>query len=426
MEGAITLVPLAVILLLVLPPLRLHMMIAGLVGGIVAMIIGGYGVGDVTGFYLSGLTQIMSITAIMVLAATAKLLSEMGAIEAIVNFSTRIFKGRLYLAAGLFVLIQASAVYAAGLGAGNTIVTAPMVNSIMGFVPEVVAAMSIVSPTSWATSPSSAESAYISEQWGVDVQTYASHMRPYVFVMWGLATILAVWGVYRRGITAEPSEEGVEEKPMGELAVRASPFIVFLILILIGPWVNQFSGITIFTPITNALIVISLGLSIFWDEEKTWRENLNDTGELFINSGRPILNYLFLAGSFLGFIKVLENLGTFSTLAGYVEFAPTWAILIAAMVIGFLVAVPAGAYTVATDILIIPTLAQAGVEGSTFGFVAMAVAYGAMISPVQINVAATAEGFGVEIPEVISNNTPYMPAALVALMILLAVTGVLF
>ncbi|MBD3204787.1 hypothetical protein GF319_00415, partial [Candidatus Bathyarchaeota archaeon] len=144
MEGAITLVPLAVILLLVLPPLRLHMMIAGLVGGIVAMIIGGYGVGQVTGFYLSGLTQIMSITAVMVLAATAKLLSEMGAIEAIVNFSTRIFKGRLYLAAGLFVLIQAGAVYAAGLGAGNTIVTAPMVNSIMGFVPEVVAAMSIV------------------------------------------------------------------------------------------------------------------------------------------------------------------------------------------------------------------------------------------------------------------------------------------
>jgi len=71
-------------------------------------------------------------------------------------------------------------------------------------------------------------------------------------------------------------------------------------------------------------------------------------------------------------------------------------------------------------------LATPGVEGSTFGFVAMAVAYGAMISPVQINVAATAEGFGIEIPEVISNNTPYMPSALLVLIVLLAISGVLF
>ncbi len=425
MNGILTVIPLVVILVLVLPPFRLHMMIAGLVGAAVAILIGGIPLGDITGLYLSGLGQIMGITSVMILAAAAKLLAEMGAIKSIVNLTSLIFKERLYLAAGLIVLIQAGAVYAAGLGAGNTIVTAPMVNSLMGFVPEVVAAMSIVSPTSWATSPSSAESAYVSSQWGVDVETYASHMRPYVYAMWGLATILAIVGTYRRGVKVEIEEE-VLETPLSTHLVRSTPFMLFLLLILVGPWINSVVGTSLSTPITNVLVVVILAQAIFWDRKKSWNENLSETGRLFVKSSAPILNYLFLAGSFLGFIKMLEAIGTFETLAGYVEFAPPWALLLAAVVIGFIVAIPAGAYTVATDILIIPTLALAGVEGSTFGFVAMAVAYGAMISPVQINVAATAEGFGVEIPEVISNNTPYMPLALLALIVLLAVSGVLF
>jgi hypothetical protein len=425
MNGAITIVPLIVILILVLPPFRLHMMIAGLVGAIVAIWIGGISIGDVTGLYLNGLTAIMSITSVMILAAAAKLLAEMGAIKSIVDLFSLIFRERLYIAAGFMVLIQAGAVYAAGLGAGNTIVTAPMVNSLIGFVPEVVAAMSIVSPTSWATSPSSAESAVLSEAWGVDIETYAAHMRPYVFVMWGLATLLAVVGTYRRGIKAEIREEALET-PMSTHLLRSTPFMLFLLLILIGPWMNQIIGAGIFTPVTNVLIVVTIAQIIFWDREKSWRENLSKTGELFIESARPILTYLFLAGAFLGYINLLQEIGTFTTLAGYVEFAPPWALLLSALIIGFIVAIPAGNYTVATLLLILPTLAEAGVEGATFGFVAMAVAYGAMISPVQINVAATADGFGVKIPEVISNNTPYMPAALLALIIILALAGVLF
>ena len=425
MNGPLTILPLAIILILALPPFRLHMMIAGFAGAIVAIIIGGLGIAQITGLYLSGVGQIMGITSVMIFAATAQLLSEMGAVRAIVDLAMRVFRRRLYLAAGLLVLVQATAVYAAGLGAGNTLVVAPMVNSLIGFVPEVVAGMSIVSPTSWATSPSSAESAYVSSQWGVDVQEYSAYMRPYVFAMWIFAIALTVYGVYRRKITREIEPE-LLEKPLGGMVVKALPFIVFLILILFGPYVNQFLGQTVFSTVTTPLIVIILALIVFWDGTKGWRDNLSNTGRLFIEAARPILYYLFLAGSFLGFIKMLEEIGTFQTLAGYVRFAPPWALLLAAIVIGFLVALPAGAYTVATDILIIPTLALAGVPGKSFGFVAMAVAYGAMISPVQINVAATATSFKKEISDVISNNTPYMPAALIGLLILLALTGVLF
>jgi hypothetical protein len=46
-----------------------------------------------------------------------------------------------------------------------------------------------------------------------------------------------------------------------------------------------------------------------------------------------------------------------------------------------------------------------------FGFVGIAVAQGAMMSPVQINVAATAHGFKTDILMVVRNNAPYMPLA---------------
>jgi hypothetical protein len=76
---------------------------------------------------------------------------------------------------------------------------------------------------------------------------------------------------------------------------------------------------------------------------------------------------------------------------------------------------------VAIDALIIPVLAAVGVPVWAFGFVGIAVAQGAMISPVQINVAATAHGFQTDILRVIRNNVPYMPAALVVTIILAVV-----
>ena len=110
MNGPLTLLPLVIILILALPPFKLHMMVAGLAGAIVAILIGGLGISQITGLYLSGVGQIMGITSVMIFAATAQLLSEMGAVRAIVDLTMRVFGKRLYLAAGLLVLMQATAV----------------------------------------------------------------------------------------------------------------------------------------------------------------------------------------------------------------------------------------------------------------------------------------------------------------------------
>jgi hypothetical protein len=96
-------------------------------------------------------------------------------------------------------------------------------------------------------------------------------------------------------------------------------------------------------------------------------------------------------------------------------------ITITALIAAFLVAVPSAAYTVAIDALIIPVLAAAGVPGLAFGFVGIAVAQGAMISPVQISVAALAHSFRREILDIVRNNAPYMPIMLVITLIMAAV-----
>ena len=46
----------------------------------------------------------------------------------------------------------------------------------------------------------------------------------------------------------------------------------------------------------------------------------NQLGEIFIGGGLTILRYLFLVGLFLGFIKMLGEIGTFASIAKIVSF----------------------------------------------------------------------------------------------------------
>ena len=103
---------------------------------------------------------------------------------------------------------------------------------------------------------------------------------------------------------------------------------------------------------------------------------------------------------------MLGEIGTFASIAKIVSLAPVGIIVVAALVVSFLIAIQSAAYTVAIDALIIPVVAAAGVPAVAFGFIGIAAAHGAMISPVQINVSATAHGFQTDILRVIRNNIP--------------------
>jgi len=431
MKQLLAVAPLFVILVLLLPPFRLHVLVAGLVGGVLAVIIGGLSAPKVTELFFAGMTQILDIKSVMLFAATAMVLARCGCTNAIMELMTRWFGARTELIAAAMVLVQATATYMAGIGAANTLVTAPLVFAAVGFVPLAVVGMSIVSGASWATSPSSAESAYISKQMGISATEYASYMLPYTVAFWVIGALLAWYGVRRyrlagrlvpgvsantradlgnKGAPKAPIEVPVTNGPGIDIgaglsaARRAIPFFVMLLLILVGPPLNRMIGIPLFSAVLLPLWVLLITALLL-------KVHPNRIAEMFVEGGLTILRYMFLVALFLGFIKMLSEIGTFTAIAGLVGFAAPAIVLTAALVVAFLIAIPAAAYTVAIDALIIPVLGAVGVPVWAYGFVGIAVAQGAMMSPVQINVAATAHGFKTDILAVVRNNAPYMPLA---------------
>jgi hypothetical protein len=438
----LNILPLVVILVLLLPPFRFHFLFAGLIGGVTAVIIGGLGPATVTKLVFDGMAQIMSIFSVMLFAATAMVLARCGCTKAVMELIRGWFGDRLEYVAGAMVLVQAAAVYMAGTGAANTLVTAPLVFAAVGFVPLVIVGMSIASGATWATSPSSAESAYISKQMNISVNDYASYMFPYTLTFWAIGIVVAWYGArrYRTAGKLQPgvplktpaqatnpsvaapsraspviaTEAAAEEAPIGSglsATRRALPFFIMLILILVGPPINRATGVPLFSPVLIPLwVLIAAGL-LLW-------VNPNTLAEMFIEGGVTILRYLFAVAVFLGLINLLAEIGTFKAVAGIIGFAPITLLTVAALLAAFLVAIPSAAYTVGIDALIIPVLSAAGVPVWAFGFVGIVVAQGAMISPAQINVAATAHGFQTDIMTIVRNNVPYMPVAFVVTVVM--------
>jgi len=416
--------PLIVILVLLLPPFRFHFLLAGLIGGAVAVVIGGLDAATVSKVFLGGMGQIMTIYSVMLFAATAMVLARCGCTSAVMDLIKERLGDRLELVAAAMVLVQGAASYMAGNGAANTLVTAPLIFAAVGFIPLVVVGMSIVSGASWATSPSSAESAYISKQMAISIGDYASFMLPYTLTLWTLGVVIAWYGARRwrlagklqPGVPPQPStpglepvkvttvqaeEEGLSTKKVGTTR-RALPFFIMLALILAGPPINRAINIPLFSPVLIPLWVLIATALLLW-------VNPNKLAEMFIEGGVTILRYLFAVAVFLGLINLLAEIGTFKAFASMISIAPVTLITIAGLLVAFLVAIPSAAYTVGIDALIIPVLSQLGVPVWAFGFVGIAVAQGAMMSPAQINVAATAHGFQTDIMRIVRNNAPYMP-----------------
>jgi hypothetical protein len=415
------LLPLLVVLVLIMPPFRAHILTAGLAGAVVAIIVGRIPLDKAATLFTAGIVAMLSIVSVVIFASTSMALAKAGSISSTLNLITRFFKGRLQWIGASMVAVQALAVYGAGHGAANTLVTAPLVFAAVGFNPLTIVGMSIVSGASWATSPASAESGIISKAMGYTVQQYASFMLPYTVAFWIIGVALAFVGVtiaLKRG-TLKPgvpplvgAAEDVEPADIAGKAVlgaqgaadwkRALPFFLLLIFIIVGPLINRWTGVQIFTDLVTPLVVLGAACLLL-------KIKVNKMAAEFIASSSMILRYLFLVGVFLGFVNLMAEIGTFKLLASLPAGLPAGMIGIAALVIAFAIAIPSASYTAAIDAIILPVLAAAGVPPQVFGFVGIIVAQGAMMSPAQVNVASTAFGFRATIMRIVRNNAPYMP-----------------
>lgn len=409
------------LLLLVLPLLviiamlikKQHMLVAALAGGIVAALIGQLDVATLNKAFTGGIAQMMGITVPILYAATAGMVAKGGSIKAVVDLSKHYLRGRIAILAAVLVLIQAMATYMAGMGAGNTMVIAPLVALAVGFIPEVIAGMAIVTAVAFTTSPASTETALAASMAGRDILEHAAAMRPFTIIFFILGAALAAYGVYKRGsLLKGGSEPAIRDgESIGLLWKTAIPAIALLTMVVAGNKFNAWIGVRVFSPVTIVVITATLTFLLT-------KMTAEETSKSLIDGSRFILTTLFAVGMFLGFINIIAAIGTFVQLAALAGKAPQALVLPAAMLIAFIVAIPAGAFCAGVLALVLPTLATLGMPSIAMGFVAIAAGLGTQISPVQINVAALSDGFGVPIMDVIKGNLKYIMAALVILVVL--------
>lgn len=433
MDLLLMILPLALILFLLLR--KVHMLVAGLAGGVLAIIVSWILVG--TGALQTGLTPVeinnlIVNTAIrnmlslylapVVYASAALMIARSGSIKALIEALRRLLKGNLAYLAAAIVLVQGFATYMAGLGAGNTMVIAPLMAVAVGFLPEVVAGMAIATAIGFTTSPASTETALAATAANMEVGAFANMMLPFTIVMYLLAAGLAFWGVAKKGALLRQGEQVVNEyanTPTKELWLKVVPALTFLVVVVLGSTFNRLLPFAVFVPIINVLLVAVL--VVIFGKQKP-----NEVGQNLIEGSQFILTTLFGVGIFLGFINMIGFLGTFSQLAALAGSAPSWIVVVVACIFAFLIAIPSGAFAAGVLTLILPTLALIGnLSPLAFGLIAISVGLGTQISPVQINVAALSNGFKISTFDVIKGNMKYVIGAISLIAVVALIVGLL-
>lgn len=411
MSTFLLLIPLLVILVMLV--LRKHMLVAGAAGGVVAVLIGSLALSDANGVFMKGISSMLGITVPIMYAAAAAMVARAGSIKSVVTLAQRGLGRRIGLLAGFLVLIQALATYMAGLGASNTMVTAPLVAAVVGASPAVIAGMAIATAAAFTTSPASTETVLAAQFSGREVVAHATAMQPYTFLFFALGIALAIWGVWRHGVQGQvaQAEDESSKASSKDLWIRSIPAIGLLIMVVVGGKLNGLIGTPIFAP--AGIIFITVLLTFLCS-----KLTIDETVEALSDGARFILVTLFSVGLFLGFINVIGEIGTFKAIAGMAAQAPQSIVVPVAALTAFLVAIPAGAMTAGVLTLILPTLAAMGLPSEAMGLVAIATGLGTQISPVQINVAALSQGFKKDVVEIVKGNVPYVLGALALLLVI--------
>ena len=406
----VVVVPLVVIIILLMK--KVDMLVAGLIGGVMAMIIGGIGLAQANTLFLSAIPSMLSMTVPIVNSAVATAVFKSGGYTSALTLVRRGIKGRTELMAAFIVILQAAATYMSGIGGGSAMVIAPLAFAAMGAIPELIAAMSIATAVCFTTSPASLESGVVSELSGIPVTEYVGTMRIFTLVFVLIAIGIAVYGAIRRKaiFTGEESEE-YKNMSSGQLMKNTVPAIFLLFAVIGGPVINKLVGMPVLGPL--AYTVLTVGLIALCT-----KFTVNQSCAALVDGSTYILTRLFSVGIFLGFINVIGQTGAFTSIVNVAKMAPPMLLIPAMILAGFLVGFPAGAYVGSVLALILPIAVSLGFSPLALGFVTIGVGFGSQISYVNITMQALASGFQKPIGDIVKGNVKWVGAATVLLLIL--------
>ncbi|WP_336218390.1 hypothetical protein [Citrobacter amalonaticus] len=406
----VTVIPLFLILGLLF--LQVDMLIAALAGGVAAMILGQIGIAGTSKMMLDTVPKMLAITVPILNSAVATAVFKAGGYTAALTLVRRKIGGRIEFIGAFIVILQAAATYMSGIGGGSAMVVAPLAFAAVGVIPQVIAGMSIATAASFTTSPASLESSIVSGLSHTPVGEYVAVMRPYWLVFCAIGIIIAFIGTRRRKtlFTTEETDEmrGMSNAQLWRLTI---PAIFLLFAVIAGPMVNELIGTPLFGPLLYTIVTIAL---IYFCSHL----DLNQSVAAMVDGSQYILTRLFSVGLFLTFINIIGETGAFTTIAGVVQSAPSGIVVPVAVLAGFLIGVPAGAYVGSILTLVLPVTVALGFTPIQIGMVAIGVGFGSQLSLVNITMQALSYGFQVPIINVSRGNLPYVGGCTLLLLLL--------
>lgn len=409
-NAILTVLPLIVILVLLFK--RVDMIVAGFAGGVLAMIIGGISLVQANDFLLKSIPSMLNITVPIINSALAMAVFKSGGYTSALTLVRRGIKGRVELFAAFIVILQAAATYMSGIGGGSAMVIAPLAFAAVGAIPELVAGMSIAAAVSFTTSPASLESGIVSKLGNISVGDYVAQMRVYWIAFVIIAIIIAFYGTKKRN-TLFKGEESEEFAGMtnNQLFKNTLPAIFLLSAVIFGPLVNNLVGFSLVSPLVYTIVTVAL---IFL----CTKMNLNESVNAMVDGSNYILVRLFSVGIFLAFINIIAETGAFASIVNVAKMAPASLMVPTAVLAGFLVGVPAGAYVGSVLTLVLPIAVSLGFSPISLGFVAIGVGLGSQMSFVNITMQALSSGFQIPIIDVVKGNSKWVLGCVGLLLVL--------
>lgn len=406
----LVIIPLIIVLLLLF--LKVDMIIAGLVGGVIAMLIGGIGLAEANKQFIETIPTMLTNTVPIINSAIAMAVFKSGGYSAALTLAKRATKGRVELVSAFIVILLAAATYMSGIGGGSAMVIAPLAFAAVGVIPELIAGMSLAAAVSFTTSPASLESSIVSQLGDISVGSYVATMRPYWLFFVLVAVILAYWGTKRRNVGFKQDEndtfQHMNNKQLFKITI---PAIFLLFAVILGPVVNKLIGFELLSPLVY--MVVTFILIFLCTEFK-----MNQTVESMVDGSTYILTRLFQVGIFLSFINIIAETGTFGVIAGVARLAPEAVVVPVAVITGILIGIPAGAYVGSVLTLVLPVAVSLGFSPLALGFVTIGVGLGSQMSFVNITMQALSSGFQIPILEVVKGNVKWISLASVLLLII--------
>lgn len=404
----LTVIPLVVILVLLF--LKVNMLVAGLIGGILAMIIGGVSLATANSLFTKSIVDMLSITIPIVNSAIATAVFKSGGYASALALVRRGIKSRVEIFAAFIVLLMSVATYMSGIGGGTAMVLAPLAFAAVGAIPELIAAMCLAAAVSFTTSPASLETGIVSRLTGAASTDYVAIMRPYWIIFTVIAIVIGYIGARRRKALFQ-SEESEEIKKMtnGQLWKTTIPAIFLLFAVIAGPFINKAVGAPILGPLVYTIVTIGL-------VALCTKFTLSQSADALIEGSTYILTRLFQVGIFLTFINVIGETGAFRAIVSVAKSVPSSIMLPVAVLAGFAVGVPAGAYVGTLLALVLPIAISLNLPLVAIGFITMGVGLGSQMSFVNITMQAQSSGFQIPILQVVKGNSKWILGSLAVLL----------